>query len=996
MTNVNCRNYNQYYDDIINESGQIDPNKCFNGSLVYQNVDNYHFNDFLNYKSKDYYDFINKNFDRYSFPENYSELTYEQICEQQKYSLKPQQKFAGGIFNTHVQNNGLLIFHGLGSGKTQTSIVIGEAFKFKDINGSIIPGRTDSRILIVVPASLTDQYYSEIIGFIDNGVIKSASGEIVINGDRQYYLDVKIRRALNRIGTEIEKLEMILTNLPPDSPEYFKTESRLLQFKKDFVNLKEEESRRVTRVYEIMSHEKFLNKLYSNDEYQFEQMEYLQKLKVSNGLLIIDEAHRLVSATGTSYRKLLFALKYHSNKKFRTVLLTGSPIYDKPYEIGLLINLLKPRMQFPDGQEQFNEVFLTPDFKMKNIKLFKQMCNGYVSYFKGGNPEAYPYKKTIIMNHSMNPYQYSAYKNMLLKEIQKDKETSGITNNDDFMVKVVSSESRSDEVSISVFNNSRLFSNIVFPELTDYQKQDSRKSVAENGLLKFINVLSAVRRNNSERLSPAEINKLIISTVEEYSSKFARVAELIKKSEGPVFVYSNYVTYGVEAMASVLYSLGYSNFESKTTNPNSNNLKYFIWKGGKDQGVVSNARRVFNSMENKDGALIKVLFGTQSVMEGVDFKRVRQVHILDPWWNDSRIQQVVARAIRLCSHSGLPESSRITDVFIHLSTIPSSAALYSVTYNKLINGEKVEKKSYTTLVPVNPSAQSKDFFYNRNSIKLTPQGYDLITLKDEVIYADEILEIKKIKDPELSRKLGNWKNLDIDSVEEYMYFKSLKKISINRQFEYSMKQVSLDCVINKNGNIIRLDEKYIPTDKENIFKLEYENYTTGVVYSRIGVKSKFNTTLEESFLTLEDILDNTAKKSDSLQFKDSTGQILRLKKSLIVPEGIICENEEYSFSRIPRKIINLTINKELSKYLIQLDIKVLKKFVNDVESGKISVTDQSIVPKIKQFYSSASLSEKEKIIEKLKALNIAGEDTPWELESLEQLKIIYKSIVNTR
>lgn len=91
MTNVNCRNYNQYYDDIINDSGQIDPNKCFNGSLVYQNVDNYHFNDFLNYKSKDYYDFINKNFDRYSFPENYSDLTYEQICEQQKYSLKPQQ-----------------------------------------------------------------------------------------------------------------------------------------------------------------------------------------------------------------------------------------------------------------------------------------------------------------------------------------------------------------------------------------------------------------------------------------------------------------------------------------------------------------------------------------------------------------------------------------------------------------------------------------------------------------------------------------------------------------------------------------------------------------------------------------------------------------------------------------------------------------------------------------------------------------------------------------
>jgi hypothetical protein len=63
---------------------------------------------------------------------------------------------------------------------------------------------------------------------------------------------------------------------------------------------------------------------------------------------------------------------------------------------------------------------------------------------------------------------------------------------------------------------------------------------------------------------------------------------------------------------------------------------------------------------------LRIILGTQSTMEGVDFKRVRQVHILDPWWNDSRIQQIMARAVRLCSHSGLPEQQRVVDVFIHL------------------------------------------------------------------------------------------------------------------------------------------------------------------------------------------------------------------------------------------------------------------------------------------------------------------------------------------
>ena len=985
--NVNCKNYNQYYSDIINSDGQIDPNKCFDGSLVYQNIDKYNFNDFVNYKSKDYYDFINKNFDRYSFPANYSELTYEEICEQKNYSLKPQQKFAGRIFNTVVQNNGILIFHGLGSGKTQTSIVIAEAFKFRDIEGTIISGRADKKVLIVVPASLTDQYYSEIIGYIDNGEIKSASGEIVINNQRQYYLDKTLRNRLNVLNKQIEKNQTILVNLNTDNPEYFNIENRIIQFKKQVIQLKEEENKKVVRVYEILSHERFLNRLYSSTESVFEKGEYLDKLNVPNGLLIIDEAHRLVSATGTSYRKLLFALRYHSHKQFRTVLLSGSPIYDKPFEIGLLINLLNPRIPFPDGQDSFNELFLTDNLQMKNIKLFKQMCNGYVSYFKGGNPEAYPYKKTIIMHHTMNPYQYSAYKKMLIKEVLKDKDPTGKNNMDDILVRFATSESNTDDVSISVFNNSRLFSNIVFPEVSSSQKsENSRKSLAEYGLSKFKQLLNTMKTENQQR-SQAQIKTIILKTVEEYSSKFAKVAELIEKSEGPVFVYSNYVTYGVEAMATVMNALGYTSIENTTTTRN----KYFIWKGGKDQGLVSNARRIFNSMENKDGSLLKIMFGTQSVMEGVDFKRVRQVHILDPWWNDSRIQQVVARAIRLCSHSGLPENQRITDVFIHLSTIGSVDNLYSVDY---IQDDK-EKRGYTTLKPVNSIEPNKNkWFYNEVSIKLKTDGVDIIQLKDKFIYAHEIRNIKKIKDPDLTKRIGlNWKNLDTNSVEEYMYLKSLSKLQLNRQFEYSIKQVSLDCVLNKNGNIIRLDEKYIPEGKYNVFKLEYENYSTGAKYNRLGVKSKNNTSLPEGYLTLEDILENTAKNSGKYEFKDIlTGEVVRLKKSFIIPEGIECENIDYSFSHLPRQIINLTLNKELIKYLMKLDIKVIKKFLIDIESGKIQLADTSIVSKIKQFYSKDLLSDKQKLIEKIKEFGIGGPDTPWELESLDELKKLYKQL----
>ena len=209
MKSIDCNNYNQYYSDIISPDGEYDESKCFKGSEIYPKMKNFDINNFKTYKSKEYYNFINENMKEYSFDSNYPELSFDDICNQSNYSLKPQQKFAGRIFNTHVENRGLLIYHGLGSGKTQTSIIIGEAFKFKGVNGKPIntiqiPGepnntRSPFHVLIVVPASLTRQYFSEIIGYLDNDKIKSASGEVVIDSERQYYLNKKIRKSLNVI-----------------------------------------------------------------------------------------------------------------------------------------------------------------------------------------------------------------------------------------------------------------------------------------------------------------------------------------------------------------------------------------------------------------------------------------------------------------------------------------------------------------------------------------------------------------------------------------------------------------------------------------------------------------------------------------------------------------------------------------------------------------------------------------------------------------------------
>ena len=47
---------------------------------------------------------------------------------------------------------------------------------------------------------------------------------------------------------------------------------------------------------------------------------------------------------------------------------------------------------------------------------------------------------------------------------------------------------------------------------------------------------------------------------------------------------------------------------------------------------------------------------------------VRQVHILEPFWNEVRINQLIGRAIRQCSHEDLPLEERYVDVYRYYAT----------------------------------------------------------------------------------------------------------------------------------------------------------------------------------------------------------------------------------------------------------------------------------------------------------------------------------------
>jgi hypothetical protein len=59
--------------------------------------------------------------------------------------------------------------------------------------------------------------------------------------------------------------------------------------------------------------------------------------------------------------------------------------------------------------------------------------------------------------------------------------------------------------------------------------------------------------------------------------------------------------------------------------------------------------------------------------EGISLTCVRQVHILEPFWNYVRIDQVLGRAIRMKSHLDLPKEERNVEQYLYLSVLPQGA-----------------------------------------------------------------------------------------------------------------------------------------------------------------------------------------------------------------------------------------------------------------------------------------------------------------------------------
>jgi hypothetical protein len=82
---------------------------------------------------------------------------------------------------------------------------------------------------------------------------------------------------------------------------------------------------------------------------------------------------------------------------------------------------------------------------------------------------------------------------------------------------------------------------------------------------------------------------------------------------------------------------------------------------------VEDKTQTYTALANRHGEICKVIGITGAGAEGISLKCVRQVHIMEPYWNMVRLDQVKGRAIRICSHADLPSEERNVSIYTYVS-----------------------------------------------------------------------------------------------------------------------------------------------------------------------------------------------------------------------------------------------------------------------------------------------------------------------------------------
>jgi hypothetical protein len=429
----------------------------------------------------------------------------------------------------------------------------------------------------------------------------------------------------------------------------------------------------------------------------------------------------------------------------------------------------------PDKMDDFKAYFINDKTKeVKNMDLFKRRILGLSSYFRSAQESLMPkYMKSQdfhVVKIPMSDFQFSVYEEARIEERKLEKRNAskkGKKAKEGIYEESVSTY----RIFSRAFCNfvfprpdirrpmpkdgdlaSTISAGIDEDELDDLTNEEKLDNIdgrydaddllEEEGTGKDKGVYDKNIRDALRRLSENKERYLSPLALETYSPKFLRILENIQNidHEGLHLVYSQFRTLeGIGILKLVLEANGFVQFkikkmgetwqldmtEAELANPN----RFALYTGTESAEEKEIIRNIYNGdwkyipqaieaklklmgINNMYGEIIKVLMISASGAEGISLKNVRYVHITEPYWHPVRIEQVIGRARRICSHKDLPEALRTVSVFLYLMTF--------------------SKKQLESDLSIELRLQDKSKIDDKTAITSDEALYEIATIKENI------------------------------------------------------------------------------------------------------------------------------------------------------------------------------------------------------------------------------------------------------------------------
>ena len=619
----------------------------------------------------------------------------ERLCNAE-FELAPHQAFVRNFLSFQTPYNSLLLYHGLGSGKTCSAISVAEEMRdyMKQIGIS-------QRIIIVAAPNIQDNFRLQLF---DERKLKETDG----------YWNIK-----SCVGNKLlrEVNPMNVRGLPRD---------KVISYIK----------RIISNSYLFLGYIEFANYIAKKGEVSSDDPDASDPKKMAakqakklrrvfdNRLVIIDEVHDIrVTDDNKKKRVALELMKLvKSTENLRLLLLSATPMYNSYKEIVWLVNLMNinDKRAPIDVREVFDD---DGDFKTDSRgnevgrELLERKATGYVSFVRGENPYMFPFKiwpRYFAPEHTLlsggeyprkqmngrDVVQVLQYLQLYMSHIGEYQKIGY-----DFILNNIR---RGGIQGMPNFENMESFGytllqrplealNIVYPDdrLVDGEVEP-KELVGKNGLqrvMRYEEVVNPPFRGKFSYRDDRYGRIFAPDQIGRYSCKIKSVCDSIIGSDGIVLVYSQYIDGGLVPVALALEELGFvrhGSVPSLFEKPPAQRINSVTFeplaqgKGGRpasyvmitgDKAISPDNLADFiaaTNTNNSDGSVVKVVLLSQAGGQGLDFSNIRQVHILEPWYNMNRAEQVIGRGVRSCSHKSLPFAKHNVQIFLHGTWLSSS------------------------------------------------------------------------------------------------------------------------------------------------------------------------------------------------------------------------------------------------------------------------------------------------------------------------------------